>query len=53
MTKNYRPFDMLRVIIINREQHVAPDVMKMLDEAEQLERQKTFKMRRTSTAKSL
>ena len=33
-------FDMLRVIITNREQHIAPDVMKMLDEAEQFERAK-------------
>ena len=33
-------FDMLRVIITNRELHISPDVMKMLDEAEQLERAK-------------
>jgi tetratricopeptide (TPR) repeat protein len=33
-------FDMLRVIISNREQHISPDVMKMLDEAEQLEKVK-------------
>jgi tetratricopeptide (TPR) repeat protein len=33
-------FDMLRVIISNREQHISPDVMKMLDEAEQLEKAK-------------
>lgn len=30
-------FDMLRVIISNREQHISPEVMKMLSEAEQLE----------------
>ena len=29
---------MLRVIISNREQHISPDIMKMLDEAEQAER---------------
>jgi tetratricopeptide (TPR) repeat protein len=33
-------FDMLRVIITDRELHISPDVMKMLDEAEQLERAK-------------
>jgi tetratricopeptide (TPR) repeat protein len=33
-------FDMLRVIITNREQHISPEVMKMFDEAEQLERAK-------------
>jgi len=33
-------FDMLRVIISNREQHISPDIMKMLDEAAQLERAK-------------
>ena len=33
-------FDMMRVIISNREQHISPEVMKMFDEAEQLERAK-------------
>jgi len=33
-------FDMLRVIIINREQHISPEVMKMFDEAAQLEKAK-------------
>jgi tetratricopeptide (TPR) repeat protein len=33
-------FDMLRVIITNREQHISPEVMKMFDEAAQLEKTK-------------
>jgi tetratricopeptide (TPR) repeat protein len=33
-------FDMMRVIISNREQHISPEVMKMFDEAEQFERAK-------------
>ena len=33
-------FDMLRVIITNREQHISPEVMKMFDEADQFERAK-------------
>ena len=33
-------FDLLRVIITNRELHISPEVMKMFDEAEQLERVK-------------
>jgi len=33
-------FDMLRVIISIREQHISPEVMKMFDEAEQFERTK-------------
>jgi tetratricopeptide (TPR) repeat protein len=33
-------FDMLRVGITNREQHISPEVMKMFDEAEQFERAK-------------
>jgi tetratricopeptide (TPR) repeat protein len=33
-------FDMMRVNISNREQHVAPETMKMLEEADQLERAK-------------
>ena len=33
-------FDMLRVIITNREQHVSPEVMKMFEEAEQFEQAK-------------
>ncbi len=33
-------FDMMRVAIINREQHISPEVMKMLDEADRLERAK-------------
>jgi tetratricopeptide (TPR) repeat protein len=42
---NYEPdinsrFDALRVIIANREQHISPEVMKMFEEAEQLERAK-------------
>jgi tetratricopeptide (TPR) repeat protein len=36
---NYR-FDMMRVLTTMREQHVSPDVLKMLDEAEQLEAKK-------------
>jgi tetratricopeptide (TPR) repeat protein len=33
-------FDMMRVIIGNREQHISPEILKMLEEAEQLERAK-------------
>jgi tetratricopeptide (TPR) repeat protein len=33
-------FDMLRVVIAIREQHISPEVMKMFDEAEQFERAK-------------
>lgn len=33
-------FDMMRVIISNREQHISPEIMKMFDEAEQFERAK-------------
>lgn len=33
-------FDMLRVVITNREQHISLEVMKMFDEAEQFERAK-------------
>ena len=33
-------FDMLRVTITNREQHISPEVMKMFDEADQFERAK-------------
>ena len=33
-------FDMLRVVISIREQHISPEVMKMFDEAEQFERAK-------------
>jgi tetratricopeptide (TPR) repeat protein len=33
-------FDMMRVIIANREQHISSEVMKMFDEAEQLEKAK-------------
>jgi tetratricopeptide (TPR) repeat protein len=35
-------FDMLRVIISIREQHLSPEVMKMFDEAEQFERAKNI-----------
>jgi tetratricopeptide (TPR) repeat protein len=42
---NYEPdinsrFDIMRVVIANREQHISPDIMKMLEEAEQLENAK-------------
>jgi len=33
-------FDMMRVIIGNREQHISPEILKMLGEAEQFERAK-------------
>jgi tetratricopeptide (TPR) repeat protein len=33
-------FDMMRVIINNRERHISQEIMKMLDEADQLERAK-------------
>jgi tetratricopeptide (TPR) repeat protein len=42
---NYEPdinsrFDVMRVVIANREQHISSEVMKMFDEAEQLEKAK-------------
>jgi hypothetical protein len=42
---NYEPdinsrFDIMRVVIANREQRISPDVMKMFEEAEQLEKAK-------------
>ena len=33
-------FDMMRIYIANREQHISPEVMKMFDEADQFERAK-------------